>query len=267
MVISAPIEQIGGMPTTAQWAATWSALGAEPPAGVYDELMARHAEPQRHYHTPRHLDECFAALAAVRPLAEHPPEVELAVWFHDAVYDPKRHDNEQQSADWARSVVERSGLDPAVGARVAGLILATRHDATPSGADAEVLVDVDLAILGAPPERFDEYERDIRAEYAWVPTTIFARKRRALLERLLARERLFATPAMREAHEQRARANLARSIARLDAASRPRHVKRVLGAAVVAISLAGGFLSSPTWFAFALAGAVWLFYEFTRPQL
>jgi predicted metal-dependent HD superfamily phosphohydrolase len=253
------------MPTAAQWTATWETLGAPPPAGVYEELLARHAEPERHYHTARHLDECFAALTAVRQDAEHPVEVELALWFHDAIYDPQRHDNEERSAAWARSVLAQAGVAASVVERVAALIMATRHDATPVGADASVLVDVDLSILGAPSARFDEYERDVRREYAWVPEIVFRRRRREILERLLARPQLFSTPRMRELHEHAARANLARSLRRL-APSRRDRLRIAAGLAAVTIGLAGSVLAAPTWIALTLAGGVWLLYELAAPS-
>jgi predicted metal-dependent HD superfamily phosphohydrolase len=203
------------MATAEQWAATWRALEAAPREGVYEALMARYAEPHRHYHTQRHLAECFAQLADVRGETERIGEVELALWFHDAIYDTKRHDNEQRSAEWAREVIERAGLAPAVGERVAALVMATRHAAVPTSADARAVVDVDLAILGAPPERFDEYERDVRREYAWVPGILFRRERRKILRGFLERPRIFQTNAMHGLREQAARANLERSVRRL----------------------------------------------------
>jgi predicted metal-dependent HD superfamily phosphohydrolase len=197
------------------WIATWKALGATAPDGVYEELLARYAEPGRRYHTARHLEECFAELAGVRAEAARLGEVELALWFHDAIYDTRRPDNEQRSADWARAVTAAAGLDSSVGERVASLIMATRHNAVPRDPDARVLVDVDLAILAAPPLRFDEYERAIRDEYRWIPASIFRRKRRAILQRFLERPQLFNTPSIRERYEQRARTNLERSLAGL----------------------------------------------------
>jgi predicted metal-dependent HD superfamily phosphohydrolase len=252
------------MATREQWDALWKELGAVAPAGVYEEVVARYAEPHRHYHTARHLDECFAELTAVRADATHPGEVELALWFHDAIYEPRRHDNEQRSADWAREVVARAGLDASVSERVATLIMATRHDAEPTGRDAGVLVDVDLSILGAEPARFDEYERDVRAEYGWVPEALFRRERRKILQRLLERERIYNTPRMRESHEPRARANLARSLATLAPPAR-RRLPITLALAVVAIGMAGFFVENPLWGVFAVAGAVVLFYELRRP--
>ena len=247
-----------------RWGATWEALGAAPPQDLFKEVIGRYSEAQRRYHTVRHLEECFEVLDAVRGEAERPAEVELALWFHDAVYDTRRHDNEQRSAEWARSVAGRAGLDAEVGERVAALIMATRHDAKPVGADACVLVDVDLSILGAEAQRFDEYERDVRAEYDWVPEVVFRRERRKILEQILGRERIYSTQRMRESHEARARENLTRSLATL-ARRKPRPVPVALALAVVAAGIAGFVLEGPMWLAFAATGAVVLLYELAAP--
>jgi len=247
-----------------RWGATWRALGAAPPQGLFEEVIGRYAEGQRHYHTQRHLEECFEVLDAVRADPERPAEIELALWFHDAVYDTRRHDNERRSAEWARSVADGAGLDAAVGERVAALIMATRHEATPAGADAGVLVDVDLSILGAEAQRFDEYERDVRAEYDWVPEAVFRRERRKILEQILGRERIYSTQRMRESHEARARANLTRSLAAL-ARRKPRPVQAALALAIVAAGIAGFVLDGPLWLAFAATGAVVLLYELAAP--
>ena len=145
------------------------------PSALYNELMAAYAEPHRHYHTAQHLEECFAHFDAIGSLAGHPAEVALALWFHDAIYDPKRQDNEEKSAGWARAAVLAAGAAPDAAARIHALVMATRHAAVPRGPDEEVLVDIDLSILGAAPARFDEYERQVRAEYAWVPDFLFRR--------------------------------------------------------------------------------------------
>jgi predicted metal-dependent HD superfamily phosphohydrolase len=201
------------MPTVARWRSTWQRLGVTPPADeVHAGLIARYQEPHRHYHTTQHLAECFARLDEVDVPIEHAPEVELASWYHDAIYDTHRQDNEAQSAALARSEGGRAGLPEAVLARVDALILATRHDAAPATPDATLLVDVDLAILGAPVERFDEYERQVRTEYAWVPVPLFRSRRREILEGFLSRPRIYGTEAFRATFEDAARANLSRSI-------------------------------------------------------
>lgn len=194
-----------------RWERTWRDLGVPADAAERDSLMARYAEPQRRYHTLRHLDECFARLERVRALAERPGELDLALWYHDAVYDPHASDNEAPSAELADHAMQRAGLAADVRERVRALIMATRHDALPAPGDAALLVDTDLGILAAEPARFDEYEREIRAEYAWVPGPIFRSKRRDVLGGFLARERIYMSGAF-DADERRARANIARSL-------------------------------------------------------
>lgn len=191
------------------WNAAWRALGV----AAADEALC--IELQRHYHTLQHLGECLAWFEREKEAAEHPGEVALALWFHDAVYDVHAHDNEARSADWARGAMLSAGVPADAAQRVHALVMATRHDAVPEGRDAELLVDIDLSILGADPARFDEYERQVHAEYAFVPDEVRRPRRRAILQRFLAREAIYATPRVHALLEARARANLARSIAAL----------------------------------------------------
>ena len=207
------------MPGLDRWQATWDRLQVPaPPATVFEQLIARHAEPHRKYHTVRHLDECFEKWRELEAEASHPGEIELALWFHDAIYDVRAKDNEARSADWARTVARDAGIEAVAAERVHALILCTVHEAIPSGDDQRILVDVDLSILAAPAERFDEYERQIRAEYAWVPEDVFRTRRRDILAQFLARARIFSTKTFFGRYEARARENLERSIARLSSA-------------------------------------------------
>jgi len=198
------------------WTSTWSDLGlAEPSRSVLDELLVRYSEAHRAYHTTQHLGECFESFASAREGAEHPGEVGLALWFHDAIYDPRSSDNEARSADWAERVAAAAGASGERLARVRDLILATRHSARPDGGDAGLTVDIDLSILGASAERFDEYEAQVRREYAFVPEAAFGPARARILEGFVARERIYTTAFFRERLEARARLNLRRSIAQL----------------------------------------------------
>ena len=197
----------------ANWSSAWHALGvASPGDALCDELQRRYAEPQRHYHTMQHLGECLTWFEREKALAEHPGEVALALWFHDAIYDVHAHDNEARSADWAREALLEAGADGDAAGRVHALVMATRHDAVPEGRDAELLIDIDLSILGAERPRFDEYERQVQAEYAFVPDEVRLPRRRAILQRFLDRKAIYATARMHALLEAQARANLKRSI-------------------------------------------------------
>jgi len=139
------------------------------------------------------------------------------LWFHDAIYGVKRRDNEKKSADWARASALAAGTPAEACNRMHSLVMATRHKAVPRGTDAEILVDVDLSILGAAPERFDQYERQVREEYAWVPDFLFRRERKAILKEFLARPQIFSSTHFRDRYEQQARSNIERSLKRLEA--------------------------------------------------
>jgi predicted metal-dependent HD superfamily phosphohydrolase len=203
------------------WRRLWGELGAKNSSGgVLNQLVAAYSEPHRHYHTLQHLRECLAHFDASASLARRPAEVELALWFHDAVYDARRDDNEERSADWAQRSLAEAGCDAAIGQRVAALVLATKgHTAEAGDADTMLLLDIDLAILGSSPARFDAYERQVRAEYAHVPDDAFRAGRARLLAAFLQRPRLYATEAYHAALEQRSRDNIGRSLAALQAAS------------------------------------------------
>lgn len=201
----------------AAWARVWAELGVEyPPQAIYQELVRRYREPHRAYHNCQHVQECLQVRRRLNAACNAPAEVDLALWFHDAIYDPLRHDNELRSAQWLDDVARDSGLGDATRRRLYELIMVTRHDGAPASADQAVLVDTDLAILGASAERFEEYDRQVRREYRYVPLFVYRRKRRQVLEGFLARERIYTCALYFAAFEQQARANLARAIERLD---------------------------------------------------
>jgi predicted metal-dependent HD superfamily phosphohydrolase len=200
-----------------RWSDAWTALGARCDEALVADLLQRYAEPHRKYHTLQHLDECFANFALLRDSAVHAEEIEIALWFHDAVYDTARDDNERLSAQWAKRSALEAGAGHAVAHRLHELVMVTRHDALATTHDEQILVDVDLSILGAASERFDEYEQQVREEYAWVPAPAFRERRRAILEAFLARDRIYGTEQFAALLEERARDNLLRSIERLGA--------------------------------------------------
>jgi predicted metal-dependent HD superfamily phosphohydrolase len=181
----------------------------------FDEIVRRYNEPQRSYHNEEHIAHCLAEFHRVAHLAQHGTEVELALWLHDVVYDPRRGDNEEESAAFTRSVCEQAGVDDQFKGRVADLILATKHNAPAATKDAHLVVDIDLAILGEDEPRFWRYEAQIREEYAFVPEELFRTKRAEILERFLERERIYTTDEFFGRYETVARQNLKESIAAL----------------------------------------------------
>jgi len=193
---------------TASWHRAWAHIALPAPTAVMEILVAAYDEPHRRYHTLQHLQECLALFDQVVDQAAHPGEVELALWFHDAIYGLQAKDNERRSADWAVEVLRGAGASDAVCLRVDRLIMATRHDAVPTDPDERLLVDIDLAILGASAERFAEYDRQVRDEYRWVPGPLYRIKRRQVLRSFLDRAAIYGTPWFQSRFEAQARRNL-----------------------------------------------------------
>ena len=185
------------------------------PVPVFQALVSLYGQPQRYYHNFDHINDCLAEFDAFRHLARQPVAVELAIWFHDAVYDPRAADNEEKSVEFVQRQLGKAAAGAELCAAVSALILATKtHDAS-AQEDAPLLIDVDLSILGQPAERFLRYESQIRREFEWVPEMTFAAKRAEILERFLARKSIYATREFIRKYEERARRNLESSIRKL----------------------------------------------------
>jgi predicted metal-dependent HD superfamily phosphohydrolase len=196
-----------------RWVALWQSVGASgDPIPWFERLVAAYSERHRHYHNQSHICECLAEFDSARHLARRADCVELALWFHDAVYNPKASDNEEQSAALAGHCMEEAGMPTRLVSTVNGLIMATKHHNAGPDEDAALMIDIDLSILGQSKDRFLEYERQIREEYAWVPRIIFGRKRAKILEQFLTRERIYSTDWFRKKYEEQARHNLQASI-------------------------------------------------------
>jgi len=182
-------------------------------------LTARYAEPHRRYHDLAHIEACLADLAAAEGLSDLERRIlEFAIWWHDAVHDPARSDNEARSAELAERDLAEFGEDAEVRREVGRLIGLTKgHQVAPGDRLGALMVSIDLAILAARPGDYDAYARAIREEYAHVPETAFRAGRAAVLRRLLDREAIFPNPGFRARFEARARANLERELKALAA--------------------------------------------------
>lgn len=181
----------------------WAALSSD--EGLGEQLIAAYSEPQRRYHALSHVAWLLDEADRRATLISDARLIGFTIWFHDAIYDPTRPDNEERSADWARVV-----LGEGFGDTVAALVRKTKNhadgDATP---DEALFLDMDIAILGAPANVYATYAADIRAEYAHVPDALFAAGRGAFLSAWLQRPRLFRTDLYEAEFGAQARTNMA----------------------------------------------------------
>lgn len=143
-------------------------LGASYPVELFVTLDRHYSEESRFYHDKSHIAECLRQFEPYRSKAEFPAEIEIAIWFHDVIYDTRASDNEEQSAALAERVLVDASAEAASIRRIVDMILATKtHQVTSH--DSKLMVDIDLGILGAAEHVFERYDQDIRREYHWVP--------------------------------------------------------------------------------------------------
>ena len=179
-------------------------------------LVAAYDDRSRHYHNLRHLQQVLTAVDVLAAEAADLDVVRLAAWFHDAVYDVRSTDNEEQSALLAESALTATDLDATRISEVVRLVRLTATHAPAAGdANGSVLCDADLSILASGPDVYAGYTRAVRVEYAHVPEDDFRRGRSAVLQQLLALPTLFGTARGRREWEPLARANVSRELARL----------------------------------------------------
>ena len=206
-----------------RWEALASKLSTQRPPGLLFDcvLYPRYTEAHRRYHDLTHIAACLDMFDRFVPAGvANRSAIELAIWFHDVVYDTRRSDNEARSRLLMLNVCG-PGWDAEqvrVAYRMIGL---TTHTPREQGNDIpdedKYLLDVDLSILGADEEAFGRYEQGIREEYGWVPENVYRVRRAKVLRTFMEREHVFETPVFRSTFEATARANLARSLTSLAA--------------------------------------------------
>lgn len=181
---------------------------------TWHALHSCYSDPQRRYHNLDHVEALLRLADQERGHARHPEALEFAIWFHDALYDTRAHDNEQRSAAWARQALEAMSVEAGLVDMVEACIVGTaRHElAQNAHPDLALFLDFDLAILAAPDASYDAYSRQIREEYAWVREDEYRAGRAAILQRFADRPALYFTPHLAARFEAQARRNIAREL-------------------------------------------------------
>ncbi len=198
-----------------EWKDLWRDLQV---GGSGDEIFAlleqKYGETHRKYHTLEHIASCLALFPLVRPHCFVPEAVRLALWFHDAVYNPQRHDNEEKSAEFFSECFQGKYLYRRFMELTQDLILATKHINPMVGGTKRALIELDLSILGASEAEYDKYEQGIRQEYGFIPDEAFYPRRAKFMLAIEARDPIFHIPEMKSRFEKQAHDNIRRALAR-----------------------------------------------------
>ena len=184
-----------------------SNLGITDPGDIFDHLHVAYTSEGRFYHSNKHISECLRYLEEYSHLGTKLDEIAVAIWFHDAIYDTHRNDNEELSAAWAKGYLSHEGVEHESIRRIESMIICTKtHEADTE--DASLMLDIDLGILGTPRDVFESYDKEIRQEYHWVAEADYRQGRAVVLDSFLERKAIYTTPAFFEVCEKQARENL-----------------------------------------------------------
>ena len=194
-----------------RFTALWRKVSEDSRSGssdmVFDELVSLYTGPDRHYHCAEHIRFCLDKLDEAREAGNYSINVEMAVWFHDAIYEAGDSENERKSASWfaqcTRGHLSREMID-----EISQLIVATTHRDTPNSWQEKLLVDVDLSSFGLPWEKFLEDGHNIRLEFGHLSDEEFVSNQSRFLNGLLERPVIFHTRHFSDCYEAVARQNI-----------------------------------------------------------
>lgn len=198
-----------------KWASLMSDLGFGENTNMYNDLRIHYSQKHRKYHNVTHIDSVLFELTSARHVAESYSSIELALWFHDAIYNSFSKTNEKDSADLAASFISENSGTEELQKTVYSLIMATEHNFVPEVNDQKLIVDIDLSILGSSESSYAKFETAIREEYKYVPWFIFRKKRIELLQYFLSRKSIYSTEYYIDLLEKHARKNIESAIVTL----------------------------------------------------
>ena len=178
---------------------------------IFNSLVSLYSQDYRTYHNLSHIDRMLSWLDKSGGGSD---AIELAIWFHDAIYEPLASDNEEESAQYFTAHIG-SLIDDNLVTDVTRLILATDPRQARSGAaDEDLIIDIDLSILGSPPEDYDTYRTAVRNEYSSVSDSDFRVGRISVLQNFLS-EQIYATQLFGQLEKQ-ARDNIQAELVSLE---------------------------------------------------
>lgn len=199
------------------WLNLWHRLGVYTDNKIfnaYEELLERYNEPHRKYHNLAHINHCLGEFSAIRSLANEPDILELAIWYHDAIYYLNVDDNEERSADLVKGVMRKFLLPEGLIKVVTEIIIATKHSEVPGSFDAKLMLDIDISNIGSA-EKFKETNKQVREEYSLAPENVFNSGRSNILQSFLNRPSIYLTEFFQEKYEKTARENIETAIKNL----------------------------------------------------
>lgn len=193
---------------------------------LFIQLVYYYNQPNRRYHDLGHIRKMLNKFDEIKHLLNNPDAVELAIWFHDAIYETWANDNEIRSADLASYFIrELLGLARELANKTCYLIERTQyfsHDDMwkPRTPDSKYFVDIDLWVgLGGDYQEFQINKSLTALEYEWREKANpegFKKRRLEIFLILYKRAPFYLTRYFRERYEMKTKGNLEFAIKELE---------------------------------------------------
>lgn len=180
----------------------------------WQQLHKGYSSKKRYYHNWQHIQTLLQELEAAKHLLLDYHTVVFAVFYHDAVYNVLKQNNEAKSAELAILHLSKMGVPLILQQQCSALIMATQHHGLSSNNDCNYFIDADLGILGSAPIVYQRYVAAIRKEYAIYPDIAYKTGRQKVLRHFLQMKHIFKTDFFAERYEAQARENIAQELSR-----------------------------------------------------
>ena len=185
---------------------------------LYQNLTDLYNSEDRFYHNLSHIEALLKLSEEHRQLLESQKNIDFVIWYHDAIYDASKSNNEEESAQLAKKDLTKLGLDANIIENCYDLIIATKTHQLPKDLDSfdsQFLLDIDLSILASERAKYIEYTQHIRKEYTIYPDSIYKEGRKKVLRHFLEMEHIYKTELFQNLWEFRAKENLSYEISLL----------------------------------------------------
>ncbi|MBD3638590.1 MAG: hypothetical protein HUJ25_14650 [Crocinitomicaceae bacterium] len=182
----------------------------------WNSLKDAYSDSKRYYHNLQHLSFMFNEFDQQKEFVNDPIAFQYAIYYHDIIYNVRRKDNEQKSAALAKKQLTEINVPVKSIEKCYDLIVATHLHELSEDVDTNLLIDIDMAILGQPWEVYKTYAKNVRKEYGIYPTIMYKKGRRQALQHFLSMERIFKTDVYFNRYEKQARLNISKELAEMD---------------------------------------------------
>jgi len=182
---------------------------------LWNEIERKYSKSNRHYHTLEHLERLLQELHEVQVQIREWNTILFTLFYHDAIYDPLKSNNEEKSADLAEKRLLSLSVPQQVISNCKAQILVTKQHEISADEDTNYFTDADLSILGQDWPAYEAYAKNVRKEYAIYPDLVYRPGRRKVLSHFLQMERIYKTGYFFGKYEATAKDNLQREISLL----------------------------------------------------